>query len=66
MKARMACGLHIARYVIEELAEGLIMGMKVMEFYDINLDPPSTNKIVMGKTIAPLSFTLFMIALRLI
>jgi hypothetical protein len=26
MKVRMACGLHIARYVIEELAEGLIMG----------------------------------------
>jgi hypothetical protein len=29
MKARMACRLHIARYVIEELAEELIMGMKV-------------------------------------
>jgi len=35
-------------YVIEELAEELIIGVKVMEFYDIKLDP-SSNKIVVGK-----------------
>jgi hypothetical protein len=66
MKVRMACGLHIARYVIEELAEGLIMGDEGNGVLRYKPGPPSTNKIVMGKTIAPLSFTLFMIALRLI
>ena len=35
-------------YVIEELAEELIVGARVMEFYDIKLDP-STNKIIVGK-----------------
>jgi predicted aspartyl protease len=35
-------------YVIEELAEELIVGVKVMEFYDIRLDP-STNRIIVGR-----------------
>jgi len=35
-------------YVIDELAEDLIIGIKVMEFYDIKLDP-STNKMIVGK-----------------
>lgn len=35
-------------YVIEELAEDLIVGVKVMRFYEIKLDP-STNKVVAGK-----------------
>jgi predicted aspartyl protease len=39
-------------YVIEELAEELIVGAKVMEFYDIKLDP-STNGIVVGKNYSP-------------
>ncbi|MCL7403582.1 MAG: retropepsin-like domain-containing protein [Thaumarchaeota archaeon] len=43
-------------YVIEDLAEELIIGVKVMEFYDIKLDP-STNKIIVGRITAPLSFT---------
>ncbi|MCR6624583.1 MAG: hypothetical protein NDF58_08425 [archaeon YNP-LCB-024-027] len=33
---------------VEGLAEELIVGVKVMEFYDIKLDP-STNKIIVGK-----------------
>jgi predicted aspartyl protease len=43
-------------YVIEELAEELIVGVKVMEFYDIKLDP-STNKIIVGKNYS--SFELY-------
>jgi predicted aspartyl protease len=43
-------------YVIERLAEDLIIGIKVMEFYDIKLDP-STNKIVVGKNYS--SFELY-------
>jgi predicted aspartyl protease len=43
-------------YVIEDLAEELIIGGKVMEFYDIKLDP-STNKIVVGKNYS--SFELY-------
>ena len=43
-------------YVINELAEELIIGVKVMEFYDIKLDP-STNKIIVGKNYS--SFELF-------
>jgi predicted aspartyl protease len=43
-------------YVIEELAEELIIGIKVMEFYDVKLDP-STNKIVVGKNYS--SFELY-------
>jgi predicted aspartyl protease len=43
-------------YVIEDLAEELIIGVKVMEFYDIKLDP-STNKIVVGKNYS--SFELY-------
>ena len=43
-------------YVIEELAEELIIGVKVMEFYDIKLDP-STNKIIVGKNYS--SFELY-------
>jgi predicted aspartyl protease len=43
-------------YVIERLAEDLIIGIKVMEFYDIKLDP-STNKIVIGKNYS--SFELY-------
>lgn len=35
-------------YVIEKLAEPLIVGVKVMEFYNIKLDP-STNKLTVGK-----------------
>jgi predicted aspartyl protease len=35
-------------YVIEELAEDLIIGVRVMEFYDIKLDP-STNRVIVGK-----------------
>ena len=35
-------------YVIEGLAEELIVGARVMEFYDIELDP-STNRIIVGK-----------------
>jgi predicted aspartyl protease len=43
-------------YVIEELAEELLVGVKVMEFYDIKLDP-STNKIIVGKNYS--SFELY-------
>lgn len=43
-------------YVIEELAEELIVGVKVMEFYDIKLDP-STNKIIVGRNYS--SFELY-------
>jgi predicted aspartyl protease len=43
-------------YVIDELAEELIIGVKVMEFYDIKLDP-STNKIIVGKNYS--SFELY-------
>jgi predicted aspartyl protease len=43
-------------YVINELAEELIIGIKVMEFYDIRLDP-STNKIIVGKNYS--SFELY-------
>jgi len=35
-------------YVIEDLAEELIVGVRVMEFYDIKLDP-STNRVSVGK-----------------
>jgi len=35
-------------YVIEDLAEELIVGVKVMEFYDIKLDP-STNRVIVGR-----------------
>jgi predicted aspartyl protease len=43
-------------YVIDELAEELIIGVKVMEFYDIKFDP-STNKIIVGKNYS--SFELY-------
>ncbi len=43
-------------YVVEELAEELIIGAKVMEFYDIKLDP-SKNKIIVGKNYS--SFELY-------
>ena len=43
-------------YVIDELAEDLIIGVKVMEFYDIKLDP-STNKMIVGKNYS--SFELY-------
>jgi len=43
-------------YVIEELAEELIVGVKVMECYDIKLDP-STNKIIVGRNYS--SFELY-------
>jgi predicted aspartyl protease len=43
-------------YVVEELAEELIVGVKVMEFYDIKLDP-STNRITVGKNYS--SFELY-------
>jgi predicted aspartyl protease len=43
-------------YVIKELAEELIIGVKVMEFYDIKLDP-LTNKIIVGKNYS--SFELY-------
>jgi predicted aspartyl protease len=43
-------------YVIEELAEELIVGVKVMEFYDIRLDP-STNRIIVGRNYS--SFELY-------
>jgi len=42
-------------YVIDELAEELIIGVKVMEFYDIKLDP-STNKIIVGKNYSSFEF----------
>jgi predicted aspartyl protease len=42
-------------YVIDELAEDLIIGVKVMEFYDIKLDP-STNKIIVGKNYSSFEF----------
>ena len=42
-------------YVIEELAEELIIGIKVMEFYDIKLDS-STNKIIVGKNYSSFEF----------
>ena len=42
-------------YVIDELAEDLIIGIKVMEFYDIKLDP-STNKIIVGKNYSSFEF----------
>jgi len=38
------------------LAEDLIIGVKVMEFYDIKLDP-STNRIPVGKNYS--SFELY-------
>lgn len=40
-------------YVIEDLAEDLIIGFKVMEFYEIRLDP-LTNKIIVGKNCSSL------------
>jgi predicted aspartyl protease len=43
-------------YVIEELAEELIVGVRVMEFYDIKLDP-STNRIIVGRNYS--SFELY-------
>jgi hypothetical protein len=43
-------------YVIEDLAEELIIGVRVMEFYDIKLDS-SKNKIVVGKNYS--SFELY-------
>jgi predicted aspartyl protease len=43
-------------YVIEESAEELIVGVKVMEFYDIRLDP-STNRIIVGRNYS--SFELY-------
>lgn len=43
-------------YVIEKLAEPLIIGVKVMEFYDITLDP-SANRITVGKNYS--SFELY-------
>jgi predicted aspartyl protease len=43
-------------YVIEKLAEDLIIGVKVMEFYDIKLDP-STNRITVGRNYS--SFELY-------
>lgn len=43
-------------YVIEELAEELIVGARVMEFYDIKLDP-STNRIIVGRNYS--SFELY-------
>jgi predicted aspartyl protease len=43
-------------YVVEELAEDLIVGAKVMEFYDIKLDP-SANKIIVGRNYS--SFELY-------
>ena len=43
-------------YVIEELAEELIIGVRVMEFYDIKLDP-STNRVVVGRNYS--SFELY-------
>ena len=43
-------------YVIEELAEELIIGVRVMEFYDIKLDP-STNRVIVGKNYS--SFELY-------
>jgi predicted aspartyl protease len=43
-------------YVIEELADELIVGVKVMEFYDIRLDP-STNRIIVGRNYS--SFKLY-------
>jgi predicted aspartyl protease len=43
-------------YVVEELAEELIIGAKVMEFYDIKLDP-SKNKLIVGKNYS--SFELY-------
>ena len=42
-------------YVIDELAEDLIIGIKVMEFYDIKLDP-STNKMIVGKNYSSFEF----------
>ena len=42
-------------YVIDELAEDLIIGVKVMKFYDIKLDP-STNKIIVGKNYSSFEF----------
>jgi len=35
-------------YVVEDLAEELIVGARAMEFYDIKLDP-STNRVIVGK-----------------
>jgi len=43
-------------YVIEELAEELIVGVRVMEFYDIKLDS-STNRIIVGRNYS--SFELY-------
>jgi predicted aspartyl protease len=43
-------------YVIEELAEELIVGVRVMEFYDIKLDP-STNRVIVGRNYS--SFELY-------
>lgn len=34
-------------YVVGDLAEELIVGVRVMEFYDIKLDP-STNRVIVG------------------
>lgn len=35
-------------YVVEDLAEELIIGAKVMEFYDIKVDP-ANNRVIVGK-----------------
>lgn len=35
-------------YAVEELAEELIIGVKVMEFYDIKLDP-ANDRIIVGR-----------------
>jgi len=43
-------------YVIEELAEELIIGVKVMEFYDIRLEP-SKNNVIVGRNYS--SFELY-------
>jgi len=48
-------------YVIEELAEELIIGAKVMEFYDIKLDP-SANRVIVGKNYS--SFELYALGSR--
>jgi len=43
-------------YVVEDLAEELVVGVRAMEFYDIKLDP-STNRVSSGRTTAPSSST---------
>ncbi len=43
-------------YVVEDLAEELIVGVKVMEFYEIRLDT-ANNRLTMGKNYS--SFELY-------